>query len=169
MKRIFIIGLILFASTSYGQSSIYDLSIDKPDGTSQGLSSFKGKKMVIAVFPIALIDDNLEHLLDSLQAGRPDCAIILQPGLADNQVAGDSTNTAQFTAKALNARANKYLKSSGVNQGNLARWLSSDALNGHFGAEFNDAGNFFFIDQNGQLVGVSAGIPNMDYLKLMLQ
>jgi len=154
--KIFINTAIIFSVLlSISTSGFYDLQFESIDGTTINTSSFKGKKVVIAVVSADQKVARLIEYLDSTQKANDSVRIIAIP-------TGDFKSTVNVqTLKDLRSRLSiiiskpmKVTKESGVQQHALFSWLTKSAENTHFNMDVSGEGQLFFISPKGTLYGV---------------
>lgn len=154
--KLFINTTIIFSVLlAINSSGFYDLQFESIDGAMVNTSSFKGKKVVIAVVSSEQKSVRLIEYLDSTQKANDSVRVIAIP-------TGDFKGTVNVqTLKELRNRLSiiiskpmKVTKESGAQQHALFSWLTKSAENTHFNMDVSGEGQLFFISAKGTLFGV---------------
>jgi glutathione peroxidase len=156
MKFIALAVISLFAL----QTSIYTISFTKIDGTSQSLSAYQGKKILIV--NIATGSNKIGQMagLKQLQQQFGDSLVII--AFPSNSFGNESRTNIQIQQHLdslyhpnfiLTQQAN--LKGTGVHP--LFNWLASESENGVGNVQIVGDFEKYLIDQTGNIAGVFAG------------
>jgi glutathione peroxidase-family protein len=156
MKSLFPSAILLIFFL--GQENIYDIDIQLvSSGQPIGMSSFAGKKIVIATIRAANPDTAQLRFFDSLQTADQSLVVIAVPVIDSSGVGND-----RFIARLQNSlsldfiitRSARVTKNAGNGQLSLFRWLTNATGNGHFDTDVRAPGQLFIISKNGILYSV---------------
>jgi glutathione peroxidase len=157
-------GFILFAIvTAFPLAdSFYSLPLRNIDGMAIDLSSFKGKKIMIVVLPIASGDNSITiEDLNAIQSKYENLAII---GIPANETGYRIEDKTQVKSRYSNlnsgfvlAEGMKVSKEAGEAQSPLFAWLTQIEKNGYFNTNVQGSGDKFFVNSEGRLYAVMSG------------
>ncbi len=149
----FCVGLMKFG----GESSLYSIQLQSLDGTTLSMSSFKGKKIIIAAFNAARPPKTQLRLLDSIQQSDMELAVIVIPSL-DSGGTGTDQNLRQLrdslSLHFIVTRPALVKKAASTTQNRLFKWLTDASENLHFNVDWESEEQVFVINGKGTLYAV---------------
>lgn len=162
MKKIILSAVVLLCLSFSVVNTVYEYSIVQSDGNEMPLSAYAGKNIMISILPAIQNDSNLAILqnLDTIQRIYTDSLVMIGIPSYEDGFEDDSTesvmnwyhnvfDTSFITAQGMNTRrASPY-------QSALFKWLTRAAENGHFDDDAMGAGETYFINKEGLLIGVA--------------
>lgn len=152
-----ILIFLLYCNVSFSQTSVYEISLKTLDSIPVQLSSFKGKKLLIAaVSPQTLQSGGLQYL-DSLQLAYPTIKIFVIPAqdFGGNQNPEILTRVRNNFSKRVTVFSfSKVKKGARHEQHSLMKWLTSVSDNGHFDADVLTDQQLYAISESGVLYAV---------------
>jgi glutathione peroxidase-family protein len=162
MKQI--IGCIaitaIFAFTGF--NGVFDLSVTTTDGNDLPLSQYQGRKMMVLVLPVTQTgaDSALLQLLDTLSIRYADSITMVGVPSYEDGFADDSLESLLPWWRSL--LGEQFLITGGMStrklsayQTPLFSYLTHADQNSYFDGDVAGAGEKFFIDQDGDLCGIS--------------
>jgi glutathione peroxidase-family protein len=162
MKKIIILGLIAFLSSSFCLTGVYDFSVPKIEGGSYELGNSQGKKIMIITLPIQqnAISDSMLYCLDTLAASHSlTLTVIAVPSYEDGYTIAQKEQLKTWYRSKLgnNIIVTEGLytrKTSGSQQYPLFQWLTHSGQNDVFDIDVIGPNHKFFVKENGELFGV---------------
>jgi glutathione peroxidase len=162
----FFVLLFLFAfKTSTG---VFDLSIIMPDGNDQSLNPYHGKKMMIVILPATHTPENsaLLQLIGTLNNNYSDSITLIGvPSYEDGFTEDSISSLMSWYRSYLDSR---FVITGGMNirkispyQTPLFSFLTHAEQNGYFDEDVIGIGEKFFINEEGDLYGIST--PDADF------
>ena len=155
MIKIICIAVFSFFLTG----SIYEISIEKADGTGLALDQFQEKKMLVVILPSMQSDSGTIFLqqLDSVSKAQTNYVFIAVPSYEEGYNDAVATETQQWYRSIVDTQVlitkGMYTHKIGNSQHPLFAWLTNINLNTHFDEDVQGEGSKFFINENGELVG----------------
>jgi glutathione peroxidase-family protein len=152
--KIILVLAVFYSGAIFGQSSVYEQTLQTLNGKSISMGAFKGKKILIAAVTPASLQSGSLSFFDSLQKARPGMLVIIFPVL---DFGGDSnpeilkTIKNKESLKTLVVSASQVTKASGSAQHPLMRWCTRDTENSHFNSEITADNHLFLISETGIL------------------
>lgn len=144
-------------------NNVFDLYITTPSGDEISLNSYQGKSLLIVVLPATHTsgDTALLQLLHSLSVTYADSVTIIgipsyEDGFADDSLSSimgfyqSLLGNQVIVSGAMNTRKNSAYQSP------LFSYLTYADQNGYFDDDVSGAGEKFFVDNIGNLYGISA-------------
>ncbi len=126
------------------------------------LSQFQGKKVMIIVLPVSHTAEDsiiLVNLETTYQQYKDSVVFIGVPSYEDGYADSLSTDTKAWYRDTLHltfaiTKGMYTHNRSGSEQVFLFRWLTTETMNGHFGADITTHGQKFVLNEHGELHGV---------------
>lgn len=162
MKKILSFGILIPFVAHLLTTSVYNFDVPRPDGGSQSLNAYGGKKIMIVTLPVqqSAAADSFMYALDTLGAAHTaSLKIVAVPSIEDGYQAAQQAQLLQWYRSKLGSHilltGGIYTKkSSGAQQHPLFKWLSDDTQNGMFDIDAAGPGYKYFTDEEGALYGV---------------
>lgn len=153
MKLLFLCLSIIFLSAV--TSSFYDIKFEALDGTIIKTSSYKGKKVVIALLSANASGLGMVTYLDSIQKANKSVQVIIIPtGDFDGSVSAQDLKSLKKNISLLVTKPLKVKKSNGNLQHPLFVWLTQVKENKHFDMDVQSEGQLFIVSERGTLYSV---------------
>ena len=159
------IWILACSSSAFTQGNIYQLSFPGIGGSTITMSSYTGKKIVVAVCSFSA--PNLQQLksLDSLSKNRAgNISVILIPVRDFDSLAipAGTQDMQQLLANGLQlsyivAAPSMGKKASGGTQHPLLQWATNKGQNGHFDVDVEQLWQIFVLGGKGNLYAVMQG------------
>ncbi|MBZ5858562.1 hypothetical protein [Flavihumibacter profundi] len=172
MKYILVL-LLFYSGQAISQTKVYDITIQGTNGNSINISSFKGKKILVASISPSNLKNGQLNFLDSLQLSHPDVYIIAIP--ASDFEASNSTSDLVDSIKRVGiyhfiiTNGGYVKKDKGINQYQLMKWLTNDTDNTHFNSDVNTDDQLYFISESGILYAVLEKGAQLDLIDALLK
>lgn len=162
MKKVISLGVFVFFASALFNPGVYNYSVPAPEGGTQPLSAYQGKKILIITLPLVQTTaaDSMLYELDTLGSAHiNNLKIIAVPSIEDGYTAAQQAQLQQWYRSKLGNHilitSGVYTrKASGTQQHPLFKWLSTDAQNGMFDIDAAGPGYKYFTDEQGELYGV---------------
>jgi glutathione peroxidase-family protein len=152
MKLLFLF-LSMILNTPSG--SFYDVKFESLDGTVIRTSSYKGKKVVVAVVSANTASVSLVKYLDSVQKANMGVQVIAIPTTDfDGSVSAQDLKSLKKNISIVVAKPVKVKKANGSFQHPLFLWLTEAKENQHFNMDVEGEGQVFVISAKGTLYSV---------------
>ncbi len=162
MKNMSCILVIIFLYAT--SSSIYDIQLEKINGTDIQMSEYANRKIIVIPFNAASPDTARLHYLDSLQIADTSLQVIAVPA---TDFSGESSNAALnslsslFSPKLVITKQAAVKKEATVYQQILFKWLTHVNENGHFDLDVTGVDQLFIVSKTGVLYSVlDNDVPN---------
>ncbi len=147
----------LLAGFFITQGSIYETSVETPDGATLNMSLFLNRKILVTTIKAENPDSAQLRKLDSLQRADSSVTIIAVP---TNEFGGSGTNS--FISEVISSINPAFIitkiamvrKSAGSDQHPLFVWLTHVQENSHFDVDVTAIGQTFLVSRSGNLFGV---------------
>jgi glutathione peroxidase-family protein len=155
MSKLFFI--LAFAGLSFSMVEVYTIQFQDVSGKTVSMSSFKGKKVIVAVINAKSPDITYLRYLNQIQAKSTSFRIIAVPS---TEFAGqfDPTRLNQVrTSEKLAiivAKPGELKKDAKGRQHPLLAWLTDKGQNQHFDQNIETTDKLFFINESGVLYAV---------------
>lgn len=139
--------------------SIYEISIEKADGTTVSLNQYQANKMLVVVLPSQQTEAGVVflHQLDSVSKVHTDYQFIGVPSYEDGYTDAATGVQAWYSSlvdSQVTITTGMYTrKTSGSQQHPLFAWLTNTNGNGSFDEDVRGVGSKFFINESGELIG----------------
>lgn len=153
--------IVVVANFTYCQQAS-SLKAQATNGQEYSLSAYKGNKIWIIILPGSKSGDAplLLKRIDSVSRANTNLKTIVVPSYEDNNGTDSLNILLSWYSSSLNSSVilspPLYThKSSFTAQDPLFAWLTHANLNTHFDYEITGAGTMFFINENGDLTGIS--------------
>ena len=159
-----LIALLLVTCTLKGFSqSFYDLPVSDNAGVQYSLSAFTGRKILVLTLPVtrSASDSAFLQKMDSIAITfSSQVKMIAFPVYEDGYVDDSINNPSDWYRSLLDtgillSKPVYAHTASGLQQDSLFRWLTHVELNAHFEYEATGPGTIFFINEHGELYGIS--------------
>ena len=156
----FFINTAIVFSIMFGinATGFYDFQLETIEGAIIKTSSFRGKKVVIAVVSAEQKAMRLIDYLDSTQKANDSIRVIAIPtGDFKGNVNTQAIKDLKKRISIIVTKPMKVTKESGANQHALFSWLTKRTENTHFDMDVSGEGQLFVISAQGTLYSV---LPN---------
>lgn len=169
MKKI--IGIIILTSIFSFRTwtGAFDFNITTPDGGQQSLSNYSGKKLMIVVLPSthADSDSSLLQTLALLNKVNKDSITMIgipsyEDGFADDSMYSLMTWYRSYLDSNFIIAAGMNTRKASPYQTPLFSYLTNANQNGYFDKDVYSAGEEFFINEGGNLYGISTPGAELD-------
>jgi glutathione peroxidase-family protein len=155
MKFLFLYMTVLFMGMK-ATNSFYDLSFQSLDGSLIKTSSYKDKKVVIAVVSANTAGIKLVKYLDSIQKAEPSIqAIAIPTGEFDGNIKAQDLRDLKKDISIVISQPLNVRKTNST-QHPLFAWLTKSSENNHFNMDVLGEGQLFFVSAKGTLYSVLA-------------
>lgn len=142
--------------------TIPDSYLQTLSGDSIKLSQYQGKKVMIIVLPVSHTAEDsiiLVNVETTYQRYKDSVVFIGVPSYEDGYADSLSTDIKAWYRDTLHltfaiTKGMYTHNSSGSEQAFLFRWLTTENMNGHFGADITTHGQKFVLNEHGELHGV---------------
>lgn len=165
MKIVMILLCFLTASLAEAQTnSVYLIQFNGIDQHTIDMSSYSGKKIIVAVCDAEIPNRSQLLYLDSLyRTNQSRVAVIVVPA-DDFSAVVNEQNTRSVLLDSLHvsflvSQTGKVKKSSGAVQHVLMQWLTKKTGNGHYDTDVKTPGDLFVMNEKGVLYARLSGVP----------
>lgn len=154
------------------QSDIYALKIQTVNGKNISLADFRGKKIIIVVGSVDVLQKNTALYTDSLARKYSNAFVLVVP--ATDHTSGSveqklHTLNKNYPANVFLSRPVKVRKDNGIEQSDFLKWLTHNTENGHFNADATSE-HTYIISESGILYAVLEGrVSDSVFNKLLSQ
>jgi glutathione peroxidase len=154
-------AIAIFMITGISGPGIYDYSFTDMEGNTIALNNYRQKKIVIVTLSIIKSNENDKYLLrlDSLSKANPSVVMIGIPAVEDGYAEQNATTLKNLYRSKM---GNQFIIAKGMhtrkyseNQHSLYKWLTDKDFNTHFDKDAAGAGQQFFINETGEIYGVT--------------
>jgi glutathione peroxidase-family protein len=169
MKKI--IGIIVLAALCSFRTwtGAFDFNIAMPDGSQQNLSNYSGKKLMIVVLPSTHTDSDssLLQTLASLNKVYKDSITMIgipsyEDGFADDSMYSLMTWYRSYLDSNFIIAGGMNTRKTSPYQAPLFSYLTNADQNGYFDKDVYGVGEEFFINEGGNLYGISTPGAELD-------
>ncbi|MBS1918293.1 MAG: hypothetical protein JST87_18650 [Bacteroidetes bacterium] len=174
MKKLFyILCFFIYKNAAISQTAFSGLSLNGISGTSISLSTYLGKKTIIAVCSTSSPDTKRLKSLDSLyKTGAGNLAVVIIPvedfDASQSLLAGLTQLTSVLKKSLVDSlhlsvaiTQPVYGKKAAVNQNSLLQWLTNKSSNAHFDYDLASTNQIFVISEKGRLFAVLEGANDL--------
>ena len=156
MRKIIIWGLFIISGFNLQSQSFSQLSFKTVSGDSVALSSFAGKKTLFLIVPLNQSDPIFGQVQAFKNRYHDTIRIVGVLSIEDGFQSSDiSSLQNMYNSLDIVLTEGSYTKkTSGANQSQLMKWLTSKSMNMHFDMDASGIGHKFFVNESGRLFGV---------------
>ncbi|SDX69911.1 glutathione peroxidase [Hydrobacter penzbergensis] len=156
MRKILLLLFVFICSYSIPEKSIYALKFKSLDREDIDMASYKGKKILVAVFNAGNPDRKLLRSLDTLFRETQTILSIIAVPAEDFSTAMPEKMLVSLLRDSLNlsypVTAIRRVKKNNENaQHPLLQWLTSKDNNQHFDEDVEDGGQMYIVNETGIL------------------
>ncbi len=155
-KLLFLITSVFLLSWQNSPVSLYQLQLNDVDGGLISMSSFKGKKIIVAEYDASKPDRNQLLALDTLYKKNKNNLTVIAVPVTDFGSTASEGDIKKLWKDTLQlsyviTKVSKVKKSNGNSQHKLFRWITNKTENGHFDYDVDNDGEMFMISETGAL------------------